>query len=241
MGSFPRQSTVHVDVVGVRTNFRMPDILSIGLGGGSRVIKKAGEVTVGPDSVGFRLLQEGLIFGGETLTASDIAVANGQASFGDPARVAGLAADLVTGARKAIARLLDDAIDRMKTAPGDIPMILVGGGSVLVSEKPAGVSEMLRPEYAGVANAIGAAIGQVSGEIDRIYNIPDADARKAALADAEAQAKAQAVSAGAAPDSVEVVNIEAVPLQYLPGGATRVVCRVVGDLALSGLIKSEVA
>ena len=241
MGSFPRQSTVHVDVGGVRTNFRMPDILSIGLGGGSRVIKKAGEVTVGPDSVGFRLLQEGLIFGGETLTASDIAVANGQASFGDPARVAGLAADLVTGARKAIARLLDDAIDRMKTAPGDIPMILVGGGSVLVSEKPAGVSEMLRPEYAGVANAIGAAIGQVSGEIDRIYNIPDADARKAALADAEAQAKAQAVSAGAAPDSVEVVNIEAVPLQYLPGGATRVVCRVVGDLALSGLIKSEVA
>ena len=112
---------------------------------------------------------------------------------------------------------------------------------MLVSEKPAGVSEMLRPEYAGVANAIGAAIGQVSGEIDRIYNIPDADARKAALADAEAQAKAQAVSAGAAPDSVEVVNIEAVPLQYLPGGATRVVCRVVGDLALSGLIKSEVA
>ncbi|MBN8499667.1 MAG: hypothetical protein J0M19_00750, partial [Sphingomonadales bacterium] len=58
-------------------------------------------------------------------------------------------------------------------------------------------------------------------------------ARASALADAEAQAKAQAVSAGADPESVEVVNIEAVPLQYLPGGATRVVCRVVGDLALA--------
>jgi N-methylhydantoinase A/oxoprolinase/acetone carboxylase beta subunit len=129
--------------------------------------------------------------------------------------------------------MIDDAIDRMKTAPGDIPMILVGGGSVLVSETPSGVSEMLRPEHAGVANAIGAAIGQVSGEIDRIYNIPDPQARASALADAEAQAKAQAVSAGADPESVEVVNIEAVPLQYLPGGATRVVCRVVGDLALA--------
>src|SRR3546814_14694551 len=31
INGFPRQSTVHVDVGGVRTNFRMPDILSIGL------------------------------------------------------------------------------------------------------------------------------------------------------------------------------------------------------------------
>lgn len=233
MGSFPRQSTVHVDVGGVRTNFRMPDILSIGLGGGSRVVEAAEGITVGPDSVGFRLLTEGLIFGGSTLTASDIAVASGQAQFGDPARVADLPPALLCGARKAIAGLIDDAIDRMKTAPGDIPMILVGGGSVLVSETPNGVSEMLRPEHADVANAIGAAIGQVSGEVDRIYTIPDPEARAAAIADAEQQAKAQAVSAGADPDSVEVVNVEAVPLQYLPGGATRVVCRVVGDLALA--------
>lgn len=233
MGSFPRQSTVHVDVGGVRTNFRMPDILSIGLGGGSRVVETAEGITVGPDSVGFRLLTEGLIFGGSTLTASDIAVASGHAEFGDSARVADLPPDLVSGARNAIAGLIDDAIDRMKTAPGDIPMILVGGGSALVSETPNGVSEMLRPEHADVANAIGAAIGQVSGEVDRIYTIPDPEARAAAIADAEQQAKAQAVSAGADPDSVEVVNVEAVPLQYLPGGATRVVCRVVGDLALA--------
>lgn len=232
-GGFPRQSTVHVDVGGVRTNFRMPDILSIGLGGGSRVRESDGEVTVGPDLVGFRLLEEGLIFGGQVLTTSDIAVASGLAEFGDPARISGLSPNLVAQARKVIAGLIDDAIDRMKTAPGDIAMILVGGGSVLVSETPEGVSEMLRPEHAGVANAIGAAIGQVSGEIDRIYNIPDPQGRAAALEDAEAQAKAQAIAAGAEPGSVEIVNIEAVPLQYLPGGATRVVCRAVGDLAMA--------
>jgi N-methylhydantoinase A/oxoprolinase/acetone carboxylase beta subunit len=56
---FPRQSTVHVDVGGVRTNFRMPDILSIGLGGGSLVRETPDGVTVGPDSVGFRLRSEG--------------------------------------------------------------------------------------------------------------------------------------------------------------------------------------
>lgn len=230
---FPRQSTVHVDVGGVRTNFRMPDILSIGLGGGSRVHQGAQGVTVGPDSVGFRLHSEGLIFGGDTLTASDIAVARGQAAFGDPALVTGLPEDVVAGAARAIAALVDDAIDRMKTSPRDIPMILVGGGAVLLSDTPRGVSEMLRPDHAGVANAIGAAIGQVSGEVDRIYNIPDGDARSASIADAQAQARAQAISAGAAPDSIRIVNVEAVPLQYLPGGATRIVCRAIGDLALA--------
>ena len=232
-GGFPRQSTVHVDVGGVRTNFRMPDILSIGLGGGSRIHEDGDTVRVGPDSVGYRLLSEGRVFGGDTLTASDIAVASGQISFGDPERVADLSPALLSGARAAISHLIDDAIDRMKTMPGDIPMILVGGGSVLVSETPRGVSEMMHPDHAGVANAIGAAIGQVSGEVDRIYNIADSEARSEAFADAEAQAKADAISAGAAPDSVEIVNIEAVPLQYLPGGATRVVCRAVGDLAMA--------
>src|SRR3546814_7787533 len=110
---------------------------------------------------------------GDTLTASDVAVARGQASFGDPARVTGLPEDLVAKAGQAIARLVDDAIDRMKTSPQDIQMILVGGGAVLVSDRTRGVSEMLRPDHAGVANAIGAAIGQVGGEVDRVYKIPD--------------------------------------------------------------------
>ncbi|HSN72034.1 MAG TPA: hydantoinase/oxoprolinase family protein [Steroidobacteraceae bacterium] len=34
---FPRESSIAVDVGGIRTNFRMPDLLSIGLGGGSLV------------------------------------------------------------------------------------------------------------------------------------------------------------------------------------------------------------
>ena len=61
----------------------MPDILSIGLGGGSRVSLGNGQsdkIEIGPESVGFRLREEALIFGGNVLTASDIAVASGQAS-----------------------------------------------------------------------------------------------------------------------------------------------------------------
>lgn len=34
-GGFPRQASARVKIGGVNTNFQMPDVLSVGLGGGS--------------------------------------------------------------------------------------------------------------------------------------------------------------------------------------------------------------
>jgi len=230
---FPRQSSVHVDVGGVRTNFRMPDILSIGLGGGSRVREQDGEVSVGPDSVGFELLTKARIFGGDELTASDVAVAAGWADFGDRSKVAELGDDLRDGATAAMNRLVAGAIDRMKTTADPVPAILVGGGSILIRDQPPGVSDMYRPDHAGVANAIGAAIGQVSGEVDRIYNLATPQDREAAFAEARELATQRVLDGGGTRDGLEIINLEAIPLQYLPGGATRVICRAVSDLAVA--------
>ena len=85
---FPRESSVVIEVGGVRTNFRMPDILAIGLGGGSLVEEDGNRV--GPRSVGHRLVKDGLVFGGDTLTATDIVVAAGNVEIGDASRVASL-------------------------------------------------------------------------------------------------------------------------------------------------------
>ncbi|ACG78820.1 N-methylhydantoinase (ATP-hydrolyzing) [Phenylobacterium zucineum HLK1] len=228
---FPRQSSVHVDVGGVRTNFRMPDILSTGLGGGSLVVRDGDRVSVGPRSVGYALRQKALIFGGDTLTTSDIAVASGWADFGDKARVAGIDEPLKAAARQEIDRLIAEAVDRIKTAPEDMPAILVGGGGILVREAPPGISELFRPAHAEVANAIGAAIGQVSGEVDRIYSVNSPADREAALADAQTLARQKVLEAGGTEEGLEIVDLEANPIQYLPGGATRVICRAVSDLA----------
>ncbi len=228
VGGFPRQSSLHADIGGVRTNFRMPDLLSIGLGGGSRVV--LGEAPrIGPESVGFRLAEEALIYGGNTLTASDVAVASGAVRFGDPSRVRQLDGAQVRSAMKCMHRMIEDGLDRMKTSALPMPLILVGGGAVLITEELAGVSETLVPERAGVANAVGAAIGQVSGSVDLIYNLQEFG-REAALDNARARATARAVEAGADPDTVTIVDLEDLPLQYLPGGAARVICRAVGDL-----------
>src|SRR5262249_49504938 len=83
---FPREANAVVEIGGVRTLFRMPDLLSIGLGGGSIVTPEP--LRVGPTSVGYRLGKEALVFGGDIFTATDAAVAAGIVEIGDRAKLA---------------------------------------------------------------------------------------------------------------------------------------------------------
>jgi N-methylhydantoinase A/oxoprolinase/acetone carboxylase beta subunit len=225
---FPRQATVAVEVGGVRTNFRMPDVFSIGLGGGSLVVDGDGGVKVGPTSVGYRIKTEALIFGGETLTTTDVAVAAGYPDLGDASKVSHLPKDLLDRTQAKILSMLEDCVERSRLSPDPLPVIVVGGGSILI-DGPIGGLEVIKPSHFGVANAVGAAIAQVSGEIDRVYALAEIG-RQQALDDAKARAVDAAVAAGAARDSVEIVDVEDVPLAYLPGNATRVRVKAVGEL-----------
>jgi N-methylhydantoinase A/oxoprolinase/acetone carboxylase beta subunit len=227
-GGFPRESAMAVEVGGVRTNFRMPDLISLGLGGGSLVRDDAGGVRVGPQSLGYRLIEEGCSFGGDVLTFTDVAVARGVARIGThtPAVDPGLA-------ERAYARavaMVEEGIDRIKTSAQPVPLVAVGGGSALLPDRLAGVSDVIRPEHYDVANAIGAAIAQVSGRVDRVYAL-EGRRREEVLEEARAMAEAEAVRAGADPRSLEVVQIEEIPLAYMPGNATRVRLIVAGTLA----------
>ena len=224
---FPREASVAVRIGGVRTNFRMPDVLSFGLGGGSHV--KADPLQVGPQSVGYEITSRAIVFGGSELTASDIAVAAGLADMGDPSRVAGLDKTLVDNALHRMWEMVEASVDRAKTAPGDVPVILVGGGIVLIGDKLNGVSELHRPEHASVANAIGAAIAQVGGEVDRIFSL-DGVSREKVLEQAKEEARQRVLREGGIPESIEVVDVEEIPLAYLPGNATRIRVKAVGSL-----------
>jgi N-methylhydantoinase A/oxoprolinase/acetone carboxylase beta subunit len=228
---FPREASVAIEIGGVRTNFRMPDVVSVGLGGGSLV--REAPLTIGPDSVGYELTSRALAFGGDTLTATDVAVAGGLAEIGEPARVAGLDPTLVRDALDGIERTVAETVDRMKTSAGDIPVVVVGGGSVLLRDTLPGASELVKPDHFAVANAIGAAIAQVGGEVDRVAAM-EGRARQDVLDEARAEAVEKAVAAGARRGSVEIVEVEEIPLAYVPGNAVRVRVKAVGDLELEG-------
>ncbi|GIP23099.1 hydantoinase/oxoprolinase family protein [Paenibacillus sp. J22TS3] len=227
---FPRESSVAVEVGDIRTNFRMPDIISVGLGGGSIVrMNDNGKITVGPDSVGYRIGQEALVFGGSTLTTTDIAVRLGLADVGDKSLVAHLDEDFARSVQAEIGSIIEQAIDKMKTSSGDVELVLVGGGSVVIPDTIRGVSSMIKPENGGVANAIGACIAQISGQYEQIY-IYSREPREVSLKDAQEKAVKQAVLAGADLDTVELVEVEETPLAYHPENATRLRVKVVGNM-----------
>ena len=221
---FPREANSVVEIGEVRTLFRMPDLFSLALGGGS--IVSPAPLAVGPHSVGYRLTEAALVFGGGTITATDCAVAAGIAEIGYKALAKvppALAAAVLDRARA----MIEDAVDRMKTEAGDVTLIAVGGGAFLVPELLAGISEVVRVPHGDCANAVGAATARISGETDQVYrDLSRADA----IAAAEAQAIARAIEAGADPATITVIEVEDMPLAYLPGNALRVRVRVTGEM-----------
>ncbi len=225
---FPRESNNIIEVGGVRTNFRMPDIQAVALGGGS-VISPDG-TNIGPHSVGHALLQQAQVFGGDTLTATDIAVAAGGFELGDPRRVAHLAPDLVSRCLARMHSLLDQNIDMMKPNSDPMPVILVGGGSVLISGQLGTASDIIRPAHAGVANALGAAIAQIGGEAEHMLSYQNIS-RDQAIKQVTLQATKNAVNAGAAADSIKIADVEETAVPYMDAGSTRVRVKVIGDVA----------
>lgn len=224
---FPRPASTTVDVGGVRTNFRMPDVFSIALGGGTIIAGEGDAVKIGPQSVGYRITKEALCFGGATLTATDVAVGLGLADVGERSHV-GTPRNHLESIKEKINGMILNAVERMRVSPQPIPVLAVGGGSILIPET-VGDLPVIRPEHFSVANAVGAAIGQISGEVDRIFSLAS-KTREEALAEARKEATDKAIAAGAMPESIELLDQEDVPLAYLPGNATRIRLKVVGSM-----------
>jgi N-methylhydantoinase A/oxoprolinase/acetone carboxylase beta subunit len=228
VGKYPRAAGLELTVAGVRTNFRMPDLFSIGVGGGSLIDRVTG--TVGPRSVGYRLTEEALAFGGGTLTLTDIAIAAGRLQIGEASRLTDIDSRLIQRVddhlRERLARLLEN----YERAGEQLPIILVGGGAPLIESILLGFGrKVLRPPHAGVANAYGAAMAQVGGEADLTF-AASGIVRADALARAEQEAHRRAREAGAAPSSIVTVELEDAALSYLAADALRVRARAVGDI-----------
>jgi N-methylhydantoinase A/oxoprolinase/acetone carboxylase beta subunit len=109
---FPREANAVVKVGGVRTLFRMPDLLSIGLGGGSYV--SLDPLSVGPLSVGYRLTTDAIAFGGSQLTTSDIGIAAGLLGIGERGKVGHIDPSASLRVLDHVRAMVEESIDRMR-------------------------------------------------------------------------------------------------------------------------------
>ncbi|MBY5946762.1 hydantoinase/oxoprolinase N-terminal domain-containing protein [Photobacterium rosenbergii] len=241
---YPRESSAAVELGEVRTNFRMPDILAIGIGGGTVVkgveggvdgsiqASDARSLELGPESVGHQLTQKARSFGGDTLTLTDIALEMGAMTWTGEPQAQPLGIDMITADQvyQQMVERVEEGIDKMKTSAAKVPVILVGGGSALLPDSFSGVSEVVRPEHFEVANAIGVALGEISGQLDKIVEVTP-DQRQIILKALEQEAEQMAVEAGACPDSVQVIERHEIPLSYLQGNRVHVKIKAAGKIA----------
>jgi N-methylhydantoinase A/oxoprolinase/acetone carboxylase beta subunit len=232
VNGFPRESTLPREIGGVRTNFRMPDILSLGVGGGTIVDPITG--AVGPGSVGYRIEKEALLFGGTIPTLTDAAALAG-ASI-DGRSLPSLSGATKTALRSALERAherLEEAVERLSLGRSDLPLVVVGGGAFLVPDDLPGAGEVVRPSHGGVANAVGAAISLAGGRADQMSDVEDRDA---AIEAASKAAIAKAIQAGADPLQVVVVDVLETPVSYSTRPTVKVSVKAAGPLARLGAL-----
>lgn len=230
---FPRQQAAYSELSGVRMNFSYPDVKSIGLGGGSLVGRVQDKLQVGPESVGYKLPEKALVFGGDTPTTTDYMVAvSPELKIGDPGKVRGkLDEKDLQEFQDEVKNMLERIIDTMKTAPEDVPVLLVGGGAIVAPDTLRGASKVIKPKWSGVANAIGAAMARVSAVIDTVKST-EKQTSKEILTEISEAARKKTIEAGALPDSVQIVEVEDLPLQYV-ANQTRFIVRAAGDFDFS--------
>ncbi|EAT77064.2 hypothetical protein SNOG_15689 [Parastagonospora nodorum SN15] len=200
----PRQASAYVTVAGVRVNYAMPSLHSVGLGGGSIVRQEGEKVTIGPESVGHYLTRDALVFGGNVTTASDIAP------------------------QQRIQSLLESAVDIIKTSPAPLPVLLVGGGATLAPSSLRGASELITPPFHDVANAVGAAISKVGGTVDIIQGVAEQSSAQA-IEKAKAMAIERAIAAGAVRETIIIAELETYPISYV-ANQLRTIAKAIGEL-----------
>ena len=156
-------------------------------------------------------------------------MASGKLDLGEAGLVSEVPEQKISDIMYEVHKALEHTVDSMKTDSAAIPLLVVGGGAMLCPREMDGISEVVNVMHADVANAVGAAMAQISGEVDRVFHNMSRDDL---LLEATQIATQRAVSAGAEESTVRVVDVEDLPLAYIPGNAVRARVRGVGDIGV---------
>ena len=228
INSFPKESSIAVEFSGIRTNFRMADVLSIPLGGGSIINQKTPYVS--NQSLGNRITTDSLSFNGTITTITDIYTNQNKANFIPPNQNFKLSSDVIKSVENEIYSKISIAVDRMKTDSKNIKAIVVGGGSFIIPKKLDGVDLIKFPEFGEVANAIGSSMAQISGYSEKVFSTTDLS-RNEIIEISKNEAIENAITKGAEKKSIEIIDLEEIPLSYLPSNAVTIKTRAIGNIS----------
>ncbi|MCD6046946.1 MAG: hypothetical protein K0S08_593 [Gammaproteobacteria bacterium] len=217
--AFPRYSSAGAVIAGIATNFMLPDVHVLPLGGGSIIEKLNGEYQIQPVSLGAKVFQECKSAGGAYLTLFDIGniLNHGKAIDGVSCELAEKLMQEVCARIKALAHSIP--------AKTKLPVILVGGGVQNIPEAYLD-KDFYRPHFYQVANAYGAALAEVACTVDVVQ--PLMHDKESTLQALEQQAMAKAIAQGVDPKTVRIIEKRLLPFFYMPNQMTRIIITAAG-------------
>lgn len=227
LNGYPRRSMHNANIGGISLNFRMPDVMALAIGGGTYI--EMNPIKIGPKSCGRNLLKDAQIFGGNSLTLTDIACLTGQVAIESQnltrVRTNKEDAHLVM---KEVSCRLSKALQLMRGERKDLPVIFVGGGAGIgLYEKS---DYALIPPHADVANAYGAALAEISATIDTVVSLNE---REKTFEELMQKAIAMAVEKGADGAKAKIVDKQIIPYHYVSNNLARVIVIASGPRKLT--------
>lgn len=213
---FPLFTVRGGQVAGIPCNLLAPDITALAMGGGSLIRRHNKYYTIGPDSLGAELFNKCQSMGGPHFTLYDVGYI------------------LKSAANREAQTIMDYFLDQLNKEltsllplPGSKPIILVGGGSENIPDHLL-PDHFIRPPHYQIANAYGAALSEVAGQIDCVTCL--SQDKDNFILDLEKKAKEAAIKKGALPRSVRIVEKKILPLYYLQEPMYRVLITAAGKI-----------
>jgi N-methylhydantoinase A/oxoprolinase/acetone carboxylase beta subunit len=221
LNGYPRRSLGMANIGGIALNFRMPDVLSLPIGGGSVLRKHPAGYRLGPDSIGRKLIEEACLFGGNTLTLTDAACRADLLSISSAQyqRIPLSKMEAQTIMADVLAKI-QEAIRLMRGTKKELPILAVGGGACFLKD----ISDAI-PTHSGVANAYGASLAEISYTIDTVVSLEN---REPLFNRLKEEAMTGAKLKGARENNLRIVDIQVMPYHYIPNKMGRVVITASG-------------
>lgn len=225
---FVKRSSGVLTIADVRMRFPSPDVVSLPIGGGSIVNQK--NKSFEQKSVGRHLFTRGQAFGGDILTATDLAILTQFVA------IEGSDSSLIRCTKEeALAILTSEsariahAIRLVRGEDKHLPCVLVGGGAAIfqhiLQKQVEGIITIDDPQQCAIANALGSAFSEISGRFEGIIDITD---RQKSIEYSIHKAKEDAVLKGACLDTVRIGELSIEPIAYTTEKRAKVTVSVLG-------------
>jgi N-methylhydantoinase A/oxoprolinase/acetone carboxylase beta subunit len=217
LNGYPRRSMHNTHIGGITLNFRMPDVMALAIGGGTYV--DPNPLKIGPQSCGRNLFREAQIFGGSSLTLTDVACLAGCMNIeeGSLDQIK-IEKSKIQEVMKEVSKRLRNGLQVMRGERKGLPVIIVGGGAGIGSYEK--TENSIVPEHSDVANAYGAALAEISATVDTVVSLNE---REKTLDELKERAIGVAVSKGADKNVTRIVDVLVIPYHYIPNNLARVI------------------